>query len=339
VGDVDRVRAGYEKFAVHEAAGRSALYVELAAGVARDAELLAWLDGLPVGKRQPNLVFAAARTVAGTPSGFAELRAVLTDRRAEVEAVMLARRTQTNEPARCATLLPLLASLPQPLALLEVGASAGLCLLPDRYSYAYERGAPGATAAAGDDPGGIPAAGQDGGAVERLGTTGPLLRCRISGPVPVPAQLPEIAWRAGLDLDPVDVRDPEQTAWLEALVWPGEGDRLDTLRAALELARRDPPRVVEGDLTTGDLPALAAEAPKDATLVVFHTAVLAYVPRGGRAAFANAVHALNATWVANESPRLVGVDPATVPHGMFVIARSGVPVAWADSHGAAVQWL
>jgi hypothetical protein len=47
------------------------------------------------------------------------------------------RRTQTNEPARCATLLPLLALLPQPLALLEIGASAGLCLLPDLYSYKY----------------------------------------------------------------------------------------------------------------------------------------------------------------------------------------------------------
>jgi hypothetical protein len=44
---------------------------------------------------------------------------------------MLSRSTQTNEPARCATLLPVLAQLPQPLALNEVGASAGLCLLPD----------------------------------------------------------------------------------------------------------------------------------------------------------------------------------------------------------------
>ncbi len=45
--------------------------------------------------------------------------------------------SQTNEPARCATLLPALALLPQPLALIEAGASAGLTLLFDRYSYDF----------------------------------------------------------------------------------------------------------------------------------------------------------------------------------------------------------
>ena len=52
-----------------------------------------------------------------------------------LRAVMLARSTQTNEHGRCAALLPVLAGLPEPLALLEVGASAGLCLLPDFYAY------------------------------------------------------------------------------------------------------------------------------------------------------------------------------------------------------------
>jgi hypothetical protein len=312
MGDAAHVATGYRRFAAREAR-RSPLYAEWAAGVAGDAEILGWLSGLPQGKRQPNLLFASVRLLAGTPDGFPAFREVLRTRRAEVEAVVLARRTQTNEPARCALLLPVLAALPQPLALLEVGASAGLCLLPDRYAYDY--------------------------GVHRLGDGSPVLRCRPSGPVPLPARLPEVAWRAGLDLAPVDVTDAEQTAWLEALVWPGEGDRLETLRAALDVARADPPRVIEGDLTTSDLPDLAAEAPRDATLVVFHTAVLAYVPREGRAAFRASVEALDAVWIANEAPHLLGVDAANVPPSLFVLARDGEPVAWTDGHGASLTWL
>ena len=59
-------------------------------------------------------------------------------------------------------------------------------------------------------------------------------------------------------------------------MWPGERDRIGPLRAAIAVARADPPHVVEGDLRR-DLPALAHEAPANATLVVFHTAVLGYV--------------------------------------------------------------
>ena len=180
---------------------------------------------------------------------------MLGERRGEIEALMLERRTQTNEPARCALMLPLLAALPQPLALLEVGASAGLCLLPDHYGYDYDG--------------------------HRLGNGSPTLRCTPEGPVPLPDALPEVVWRAGLDLEPIDIDDPERVRWLELLIWPGEEYRLETLRGALDVARAERPRVVQGDLTTSDLDELAAEAPRDATLVIFHTAVLYYVPSDG----------------------------------------------------------
>ena len=188
---------------------------------------------------------------------------------------MLERRTQTNEPARCALQLPLLAALPQPLALLEVGASAGLCLLPDRYALRLRR----------------PPARRRGR--RPCCAAGPRATCRC------PTALPEVVWRAGLDLNPLDVTDPEQVRWLELLIWPGQEHRLEDLRGALEVARADPPRVIEGDLTT-DLAALAAEAPQDATLVIFHTAVLAYVPAAGRRAFRG--RAAPARWIACEAP-------------------------------------
>lgn len=134
--------------------------------------------------------------------------------------------------------------------------------------------------------------------------------------------------------------EPDQVAWLEALVWPGEGERLELLRAAVAVARADPPRMARGDLRH-DLPALAAEAPADATLVVFHTAVLAYVDDvAARAEFADTVRALGAVWISNESPDLLAQDMGEPwPHGRFLLARDGRPVAWTDPHGTAIDWL
>jgi hypothetical protein len=290
--------------------------------VAADGEVLAVLAELPESKRQPNLLLAAARHVCGTPDGWPQFRRWFLERRDEVVAVLLARRTQTNEPARCATLLPLLAALPQPLALLEVGAAAGLCLLPDRYAYDY---------------GGhrVPPA-------RLVAATAPTFACRASRSTPLPDRGVDVVWRAGLDLEPIDVRDPDQVAWLEALVWPGEGDRLELLRAAVAVARADPPPLTRGDLRH-DLPALAARAPRHATLVVFHTAVLAYVPdRGDRVAFAETVGELDAVWIANESPGLLARASAPRdpwPSGRFLLTRDRAPVAWTDPHGTSIDWL
>jgi hypothetical protein len=131
------ISAAYTRFADDEVQGRSSLYEEFARGVACDPEVIAFLLTMPRAKRQPNLLFAALRYVCGTPTGWHQFRRALMENRHAVRAIMLERSTQTNEPARCATLLPVLAKLPQPLALIEVGASAGLCLLPDLYGYDY----------------------------------------------------------------------------------------------------------------------------------------------------------------------------------------------------------
>ena len=103
----------------------------------------------------------------------------------------------------------------------------------------------------------------------------PTFFCRANQ-APLPSRGLEITWRAGLDLHPIDTRDPEQVAWLQALVWPDEGNRLDLLHAAPEVARLDPPRVVRGDLRA-DLRTMVAQMPKDATRVVFHSAVISYL--------------------------------------------------------------
>ena len=311
------IAENYREFARLEAHGRSPAYESLAESVAGDPVILRFLSSLPPDKRQPNLLFAAARYLLGAPADIAHLRAMVSQASIELSEQMLARRTQTNEPARCTALMPALAQLPQPLALLEVGASAGLTLLVDRYSYDY-----GGHQIAGSDP------------------RAPTLRCAPQGPVPLPAQLPQVIWRAGLDINPLDVNNDDDVRWLGCLLWPGEGDREQRLAAAVATARRDPPPVHRGDLLD-DLPALAAQAPAEATLVVYHTSVLAYVTMDKRRQFAAAVAGLGAVWLSNEGPGVVP-DLPLPPYGgsPSVLARDGrTLLAFADPHGTWLHWL
>jgi len=107
----------------------------------------------------------------------------------------------------------------------------------------------------------------------------------------------------------------------------------------------DPPRVERGDLRC-DLAALAKEAPSHATLVIFHTAVLAYVPDPeDRIAFANSVHELGAQWISNESANLLNGAEASKsfnmaqPWGKFLLSLNGKPIAYTDAHGTAIEWF
>lgn len=309
----------YRRFAPIEAHGSSAVYEDWAGNVAEDPEVLGLVAGLPRPKRQPNLVFAAAR-LHGAAGTYASFRATLVERWGTIRETVLARSTQTNEAARCAVLLPFLAELPQPLALIEVGASAGLCLLPDHYSYRYSDGTRLDPA---DGPSEV------------------VIDCRLGPGAAPPRALPKVVWRAGIDLSPVDVENAEDCTWLETLIWPGHDDRRDRLRSALAIARREPPRVIAGDLNES-LPALAAEVPAGATLVIFHTAVLADLDEDARRRFVDLVTGLPGHWISNEGPGVLPrlrPLPQSVAPGEFVIAVDGIPRATADPHGRSVSGL
>jgi len=310
----------YARFAREEAAGRSPLYQRLTQGVAADDAILSLLATLPEPRQQPNLLLGAMKFAFGAQPDWPRFRDLVVSEWPEISAIMRDRTTQTNEVGRCATLLPVLAGLPQPLALIEVGASAGLCLLPDRYAYDYGGGR---LAGAATD------------------ARAPTLRCDPGG-APVPDRLPDVVWRAGLDLNPIDVNDADACAWLEALIWPEQTGRLARLRAALAIARDNPPTLVRGDLMS-DLPALVRQAPREATLVIFHTAVLGYVVEAGRAIFTDAVQRLGAVWIANEAPAVLPQIAAQLrgraEPGRFILAVNGKPRALTDPHGVSMVWI
>lgn len=306
--------ADFIEFALREARGVSPAYERLSLAVSRDNEVLALLGTLPPAKRQPNLLFGVVRFLGGPVEDVAAFHDYTVANWPAIEAEMRTRATQTNEVGRCAVLLPVLNWLPQPLALLEVGASAGLCLLPDRYAYRY-----------GD---------------HIVGSGEPILDCAMSGAEP-PAELPDVVWRAGLDLNPLDVTDPADVAWLEALIWPEHAHRRARLRSAIAIAAADPPLVVRGDVVD-DLPELAAHAPTGATLVVFHSSVMYQVPPPRRETFAKAVRELPGHWIANESPGVLPYDTLPTPPGRElhnVLALDGTPLAWTRGHGQSISWF
>ena len=327
----------------------------MARGIAGDEQLAGLLLCAPAAQRQPVLLFACvhdlllagvdgdradlaryypnltANSDAGDP--LPALRRFCAHHDAALTALLASRSTQTNEVGRCALLLPafaLLATDVGPLAHVDVGASAGLNLLLDRYGYRYEPG---------DSVG--PASGSP---VE--------LVCGTRGGVPVPTALPVIADRIGLDRAPVDVHDAAATRWLEACVWPDQPDRFERLRTALAMARTNCVVVRRGD-AVADTPALVESVAGSGHPVVTNTWVLNYLSGPERTAYVEVLDAVGAgldlSWVYVESPYLTpelpgpdGGEPSDRTALVLVRWRSGERtvdhLADAHPHGYWLHW-
>jgi hypothetical protein len=240
--------AGFAEYAPSD------LYRALAADVPSAPDVMELLLVADEPQRLPMLLFAAvhhevlARGI-DYPQPGAEFIAFCRQNADTLKSVMRGRATQTNEVGRCAYLLPAFAAASdgRPLALIEVGASAGLNLNLDRYAYDYGAGR---------------VAGEPGSAVR--------LHPEVRDGEP-PVDLPPIASRLGIDLAPAP--DPD---WLRACVFADQPERLDRLDAALAIARDQPPPLVQGD-AIDLLPGVLATVPDDVQPIVFHTAVWFYL--------------------------------------------------------------
>ena len=258
-----------------EVALDSPLYAFLAARIAEDPQMLALvaaIDNTP----PLNLLFGGVKLhltaddalaawyphLAGSDArrpdedAYAAFRAHALDRTAEIVEVGATRRTQTNEAGRSAAILPWLIEAASgweaPVHLVDIGASAGLNLCLDRFDYDYGDTLIAAT---------LPSA------------TSLLIRCENRGGFGLPTRGLTIASRTGLDLEPIDPTDASATAWLEALVWPEHVDRLERLRAALDIRRDTDVAMVAGDAASTLLE--THERLPAGPMLVFHT-VMAY---------------------------------------------------------------
>jgi hypothetical protein len=229
---------------------------------------------------------------------------------------------QTNEVQRSWVLLPLFLRVAQRTGteefdLVELGSSAGLNLVWDRYRYVYE-------------------AGEWGGPEARL-----TLSAEEKKPVPggLLALSPRVRRRVGIDRNPIDVTTDEGARLLKCFVWAGQSERLERLDRAIESLRADPPELLRGDIVE-ELPAVLAERRPDVLTVIFETATLGYLPEGG-------VESVRATLdEAGRSGNLVFVGTGRgrtgdKHWGLRIVYYPGADREFAgeaDYHGAWLDW-
>jgi len=352
----DRFRARLVRFAAEECRGNSRLYEVVCNEMAADDALLEFVASALRQPSQPTLPLAAVHylllggadggglerfypnlTAAPEPpeQAYPAFRAFVLAHRQPLAELLATRGTQTNEVGRCSYLLPAYVIAAQrakgPLAIVDVGSSAGLTLLFDRYAYDY------------------------GGATAGDARSAVRIRTEMRGAPAVTAPMPDVAERIGIDLSPVALDDGDAVRWLEACVWPEHIDRFANLRAAIAVARATPPRIVPGS-AADRLPSVVAGIDRALALVIVNTAVMLYFPRDERARYAALLGEIGAQretfWIANEHPAFLHEagfgaalempDPSALPVAMTHWRngnREARVLGWVGPHARWLDWL
>ncbi|WP_336697233.1 DUF2332 family protein [Curtobacterium sp. USHLN213] len=323
---------------------RYAAYAERIAGVSPsyaawarslDDGTVSVLDTVPESKRQPELLFAVARRLGADPADPGALRALVQEARPALVAALASATVQANDPRRLAPVVPLFAALAarvgRPLGLVDAGAAAGLCSIPDRVTLDYVVGA--------------------GSAVVRMHTAsvepGLHLVAEASGAVPAPAAGPiEVRARVALDPNPIDLAGPAAFDRLVEAVPPEATDRTALMREAARATLAAPPVRIRGTLP-GDLDRALEALPDDVVPVVLTSGTLVYVPGADRQRFVDRVRELGVHWIALERTGILSgvaatlpddVDPAD-PDAFATASLDGVALAVSDPFGVRVRWL
>lgn len=254
----------------------------------------------------------------GAAALFAAFRDFVFGHREEIVRLVEARVTNTNEVGRSAILRAGFGALakeePAPLHLIEIGPSAGLNMIWDRYGVRYHKA--GATVAQAGPGAAL------------------VLACELKGDgIPPVGQLPRIAGRVGLELNPVNLANADDRDWLRALIWPDQPERLARLERAIAIFLEQPVEIRAGD-ALDLLPAALAEAERGAAICVYHTIAL-YQFSGEMRGLLKAILAGRPVWQLSfefEGGRDYAVN--LTHHGRGVSRR----LALAQPHGGWMAW-
>ncbi len=257
---------------------------------------------------------------------YPSFRAFCLEHADDIHQLVLTRRVQTNEVRRCAALLPAFYEIAcraggKPLALVEIGTSAGLHLLWDYYFYDYGQG------------------------VQIGNVESPVhISSALQGEIPLPqfGLMPAIVSRTGIDLHPIDVHNETETRWLRALIWPEHADRRQLLDAALGVAREQHLHLIAGDAALV-LPPVLALMPEEAALCLYHSYTLNQMPHKSRERILQVIQAY-ATETRRTFYRIAqeGYSLHRPPHVSLFTYQNGemheTLLAYCESHGRWVEW-
>ncbi|MDM5224756.1 DUF2332 domain-containing protein [Cytobacillus sp. NJ13] len=270
----------FKTFGQYECHGSSDFYEFLSYKIAGDEELLVLASEARDGQPVPNLFLGAIHYLLlsgkehelkgfypglvenprNPQESFQSFKDFCRLNSQEIEEIVKEKLVQTNEVRRCAYLYPVFAWIFQqtkkPLALIEIGTSAGLQLFWDKYSYSYGTG----------ETYGNPNANVH-------------LTSEVKGAhVPIfPPEMPPIASRTGVDLHINDLNNGEDFLWLKSLIWPEHQERRTLFEKAAQCVKENPISLIEGD-GVELLTSLIEGIPDEHSICVFHTHVANQMP-------------------------------------------------------------
>lgn len=232
---------------------------------------------------------------------------------------------QTNEAGRSSNFIAAMLwlarqGLPGRFECLEIGSSAGINLMLERYRY---------------DLGGV-----------EIGPDDPAMRFTPDWKGPQPPDEPiAIVSTRGCDLHPVDLTDPTQALRLKAYIWPEHTVRFERMEAAIRAASERKPDLVEANAADFIEAELAKPQAQGTTRLLMHSIVWQYVPEDQQARITAAMEAAGAeattdrplAWVSVEADRTVHRHMLKVrywPGGQAV-----TQLAWSHAHGADIEWI
>lgn len=271
----------FRNFSIKEGKGSSDLYEHLSLEISEDEEILTLASHAQLGQPTPNLLLGAVHylllkgnnhvlkqyygSLVSAPEknlehAFQHFKDFCQIHREEIINILKTKLVQTNEVRRCTYLYPsfcyMFNKVNKPLALIEIGTSAGLQLFWDQYRYSYGTG-------------------------EVFGNKDSKvhLKSEIKGenqPFFL-QQSPPVVERIGLDLHINDLNNEEDYLWLRSLIWPEHKERLEMFDHAAACLKEQTVKLIEGD-GVSLLSDIAEQIPEDSVICVFHTHVANQIP-------------------------------------------------------------